>query len=1185
MKKQSFFNQAALLLCSLLLSYSSLAQSGYETELRNSINVPNSPEAEAFQQYGDPSVSLYTGKPNIAIPLHVYRGREMNLPISLTYNSTAIRVDQEATQTGLGWNLAIGGRISRIVNGSPDDFLRAAPAYNTWMDNLPTSNEKVSDKILEYIENNTTFSSRANAEQYLTFLHQVNRGEIDTQLDFFSLNLHGLNDMIVFDLESGKPRTLNNPRIKVSAYFDTNNSLQAWSVIGEDGTTYEFNLAEETETHDSDFNGDHLNRDQRFGLLKNYNSSWVLTNIFSPNSKDHYSLQYTPLGFWQQEGPMETAVSETNAVDGNGSDDTYPVGSGSQIRTRRSYFINPQALKTVFHNGVKIFGFNLKPRKDHGQDSALDNIEIFQPRDGTVTKTIRFDHSYFGLGPSYLDVRLKLDGITFLDSKKNEYGNNYAFTYDHPRFVPSRSSLGRDYMGYNNGKSYNKVLYPNGKLGNDTYEGADRRANFSSAKFGILTHIKYPTKGSTEFIYESHGDMVEFVPTTVVDLLAGQRLNGGISPFNETDCGGPCRDDFFFGKSPKTSHKSFTVRTREEYTLDVINTIQSPTITPSEGSTETEIGLISPSRNKGLVYLVKKTGNDNLSFEDILFGGANIIYSRSTATAHSITKVVLEPGDYQIALANSSPNGQSYLGVSIKRMVSKPQVVGQYAGLRISKTIDFTKDGKFAKATEYHYIKDLETGTSSRKVIFNPTLTYLTNRTAPDGSTTQLMTRVNASYGGNQPHIAYERVFAVKTDSPIREKNIDRKPLGYTSYDFKAGKSGLHSTGAPPNISSYFTLDHNVGLENNMKTHDREGNLVQDRTTEYEGRVFFNQSSLYTTHNEELNFHYSKIVKHGDVFRIDKVPAQKWCYRPHAVNLDFYLHCTANGSGIQPKSCNDPGSSCFGSIEMASLDMRLMAVTGEQISPLLIRSETFGTEDKRSSLKKSISYDYSGPRLSLGSESTLHSDGFIRKNYSYLIDKNRGVKEANRWTLVDKVTTTHIDGEGKEHHLYTTELGYENFKHFQPTSHSEKIGSGETSQREEYLYDQNGNLVEVSSKDGLRQTVSYIWSYYHKRIIAELKNVSHQQLIDLYGLEGLGYISNSELSDEGIRDLLGNIYKYFPNAQITLFTHDLAWGVTSITDPNQVTTYYNYDDAGRKTLTTDHEGYILEQNEYHYRSN
>ena len=112
----------------------------YQKELERMVKVPNTPEAEAFTKYGNTSVSMYSGTPNISIPIYTISGRELDLPISLTYDASGIKVAQLATQAGLGWNLNVGGRVSRIINGLVDDYAYIAPGASSYTSIYNNSN-------------------------------------------------------------------------------------------------------------------------------------------------------------------------------------------------------------------------------------------------------------------------------------------------------------------------------------------------------------------------------------------------------------------------------------------------------------------------------------------------------------------------------------------------------------------------------------------------------------------------------------------------------------------------------------------------------------------------------------------------------------------------------------------------------------------------------------------------------------------------------------------------------------------------------------------------------------------------------------------------------------------------------------------------------------------------------------
>lgn len=79
------------------------------------------PEAASLEKYGTIAMTEYTGTPNIRIPLLEVKSGDVSYPIELYYDASGIKVEQNATFVGLGWNLSCGGYIKHIVCGH-DDF-------------------------------------------------------------------------------------------------------------------------------------------------------------------------------------------------------------------------------------------------------------------------------------------------------------------------------------------------------------------------------------------------------------------------------------------------------------------------------------------------------------------------------------------------------------------------------------------------------------------------------------------------------------------------------------------------------------------------------------------------------------------------------------------------------------------------------------------------------------------------------------------------------------------------------------------------------------------------------------------------------------------------------------------------------------------------------------------------------
>ena len=79
-----------------------------------------SPTASALGKYGEISVGMYTGIPSIAIPIYTIKADDIELPISLSYHAGGIKLEERASNVGIGWSLNAGGVITRSIRGLPD---------------------------------------------------------------------------------------------------------------------------------------------------------------------------------------------------------------------------------------------------------------------------------------------------------------------------------------------------------------------------------------------------------------------------------------------------------------------------------------------------------------------------------------------------------------------------------------------------------------------------------------------------------------------------------------------------------------------------------------------------------------------------------------------------------------------------------------------------------------------------------------------------------------------------------------------------------------------------------------------------------------------------------------------------------------------------------------------------------
>lgn len=80
-----------------------------------------SPEASKIGMYGEIPTNLYTGNPDISVPVYTLSAGKMQIPVSLCYHLASVKPNQYPGSTGLGWSLACGGCISRTVRGICDE--------------------------------------------------------------------------------------------------------------------------------------------------------------------------------------------------------------------------------------------------------------------------------------------------------------------------------------------------------------------------------------------------------------------------------------------------------------------------------------------------------------------------------------------------------------------------------------------------------------------------------------------------------------------------------------------------------------------------------------------------------------------------------------------------------------------------------------------------------------------------------------------------------------------------------------------------------------------------------------------------------------------------------------------------------------------------------------------------------
>jgi Family of unknown function (DUF5977) len=124
-------------------------------------------------------------------------------------------------------------------------------------------------------------------------------------------------------------------------------------------------------------------------------------------------------------------------------------------------------------------------------------------------------------------------------------------------------------------------------------------------------------------------------------------------------------------------------------------------------------------------------------------------------------------------------------------------------------------------------------------------------------------------------------------------------------------------------------------------------------------------------------------------------------------------------------------------------------------------------------------------------------------------------------------------------------------------------------------YDIKGNLLQFTGKDGLK--VCYVWGYGHLYVVAKIVGADFGTVLTKVDTATLQSITD----ETTLRNTLNNL-RTISGAFVTTFTHRPQVGVKSETDPNNRTTYNEYDALGRLVLVRDKDQNIIKKVCYNY---
>ncbi len=505
-------------LCALFIAGKLTAQtSGDHTRDNIPKIIPPSPNAAALEKFSTQPVDYSTGIPSISYPLWSWERGKLQFSLGLSYHAGGHKVDDMASNTGLGWSLMGIGRVSRTVRGLPDDFLHGflltpvLPAANTSGYDGSAYYQTDSRNTQQLNFPSTTAITPRNVP-YTDTIRQVSSSLLDGEQDVFSYSINGLSGRFVI----GKDQTivpLEYTKAKIEKFPSTPGGISWFRITDDKGLVYKF---EYVEHQSAQIVSNAQTIDER--TAQNLGSSWLLTKIIDPLSQDSIVFNY----FRPQTGSQyETGFNQSRTYDLDKLSGSATVSTFELSTERNTYNIisgdEPVISSIVFPDGSTVsFEYNFD-RTDLLHSKALTNV-IVKNYQNTIFRQFQLSYSYFisaggGTTVSGNDgtKRLRLDRI---DEKSTDgtITKPTLFIYNSTA-LNTRGSKNIDFWGYNVNPARNNLIYipsmPADALVAQRYgasylEGADRRPDSVYAKAAVLEKIVYSTGGFTTFQYESN---------------------------------------------------------------------------------------------------------------------------------------------------------------------------------------------------------------------------------------------------------------------------------------------------------------------------------------------------------------------------------------------------------------------------------------------------------------------------------------------------------------------------------------------------------------------------------------------------------------------------------------------------------------------------------------------------------
>lgn len=523
-----------------------------------------SPTAASLGKYGDIPVSYHTGIPDIDIPIYTIRVGPIEMPISLSYHASGLKVQEEASWVGAGWALNAGGVISRTVVGAPDDRgLNSAYTqkghfsdygYSSYLFGVgPASCGGSDPNACPVGRSGMPTTNYPPQDSY------IQSGVFDGEPDLYFFNFNGHIGKFYFN-DDRTPIIEPEQDLQITPIYTGTDwrGMTGFIITTPDGIQYHFG-----QNPVADGNPDAIEITYDVTTQMSYNgqgavSSWYLNRIVSADQQDTVQLTYQTESYSYYTYSMFPIPSVQNS-DFFGFDYDYDLCKNftNGVRLTKIAFADgevdftPGALRQDMSLGTGPFpNYTFTEMVDDPNNDVVngarslgsisiktssfckkDSLYYDYFYDNTPVTAQLLVNSYQQFIPTSDEYRLRLDSMRETSCDASQYIPSYKFSY-YSGTVPRKLSMGIDHWGFYNGVINNSDLIPTFTVAPPTglpgqvvtTVGADRDTHWPYSEGGALQQITYPTGGYTQFTYESNYVYTAtpiYTPTIVAGATGG----------------------------------------------------------------------------------------------------------------------------------------------------------------------------------------------------------------------------------------------------------------------------------------------------------------------------------------------------------------------------------------------------------------------------------------------------------------------------------------------------------------------------------------------------------------------------------------------------------------------------------------------------------------------------------------